>query len=86
MHVRKGDTVVLISGNDKGHVGEIKRVYRESNRVLVDGANVRWKHKRGTEKNPKGERVQQELPIHVSNVMFYDAAAGKGVRKRPQES
>lgn len=86
MHVRKGDTVIVTAGNNRGHVGEVKQVFRDENRVLVDGANLRWKHNKPTEQNPKGERVQKECPIHASNVMLYDAEAGKGVRKRRQES
>jgi large subunit ribosomal protein L24 len=82
MHVRKGDVVLVIAGNDKGRTGEVKRVLREDNRVVVDGINLRWKHKRATQQNPKGERVQEECSIHASNVMLHDPATGKGVRKR----
>ena len=82
MHVRKGDTVVVISGNDKGRTGVVRRVMREKSRVVVDGVNLRWKHKRGTQQNPKGERVQEECSIHASNVMPVDPDTGKGTRKR----
>ena len=82
MHVRKGDTVVVISGNDKGRTGVVRRVLREKSRVVVDGVNLRWKHKRGTQQNPKGERVQEECSIHASNVMPVDPDTGKGTRKR----
>ena len=81
MHVRKGDMVVVIAGNDKGQTGEVKLVEPKSNRVLVDGVNLRWKHKRPTQENPKGERVQEECTIHASNVMRVDPATGKGTRK-----
>jgi len=82
MHVRKGDSVVVLSGNDKGRTGEIKQVIHKTNRVIVDGVNLRWKHKRPTQQSPKGERVQEECSIHSSNVMLFDAATGKGTRKR----
>lgn len=82
MKIRKGDHVVVISGNDKGKKGEVKRVYRERDRVLVDGVNMRWKHKRPSQQAPKGERVQEECSIHVSNVMLIDSATGKPTRKR----
>jgi large subunit ribosomal protein L24 len=49
MHVRKGDTVIVIAGNDKGKVGEIKSVQLERGRVIVSGVNLRWKHKRPTQ-------------------------------------
>ena len=86
MHVRKGDTVVVIAGNDKGKVGEIKTVHRDTGRVIVGGVNLRWKHKRATQQKPKGERVQEECSIHHSNVQLYDPATKKGTRKRPAEA
>ncbi len=84
MHVKKGETVVVISGNDKGKVGEVRSVNSKSGRVVVDGVNVRWKHRKPTQQNPKGERVEMECSIHASNVMLWDAKAEKGTRKRPQ--
>ena len=86
MHVKKGDTVIVITGNDRGKVGEIKTVLRERGRVLVNGVNMRWKHKRPTQQKPKGERIQEECSIHHSNVMLYDPAKKKGTRKRPAEA
>ena len=86
MHVRKGDAVVVIAGNDRGKVGEIKRVLRDTGRVVVAGVNLRWKHRKPSQQKPKGERVQEECSIHHSNVMLYDAATGKGTRKRPAET
>ncbi len=80
-HVRKGDMVVVISGNDRGKTGEIKVVDRKRERVIVDGVNLRWKHKRATQQNPKGERVQEECSIHASNVRALEPATGKGTRK-----
>ncbi len=82
MHVKKGDQVIVIAGNDKGRTGEVKRVLRDTGRVIVDGVNLRWKHRRATQKNPKGERVQEECSIHASNVMLLDPESGKGTRKR----
>ena len=83
MHVRKGDTVLVIAGNDKGKKGAITLVDRAACRVTVEGVNLRWKHRKPTQKDPKGERLQREFPIHSSNVMLWDAKLGKGVRKRP---
>ena len=82
MHVRKGDTVIVIAGNDKGSKGAIRQIFPDTNRVIVDGVNLRWKHKRGTQQNPKGERVQEECSIHASNVMLLDPETNKGTRKR----
>jgi len=83
MHVRKGDTVLVITGNDKGKKGAITLVDRAAGRVVVEGVNLRWKHRKPTQKDPKGERLQREFPVHASNVMLWDEKLGKGVRKRP---
>jgi large subunit ribosomal protein L24 len=83
MKVRKGDTVIVIAGNDKGKKGAILRVEPAESRVVVEGVNLRWKHKKPTQKDPKGERLQREFPVHASNVMLWDEKLGKGVRKRP---
>ncbi|MFT7668608.1 MAG: large subunit ribosomal protein L24 [Planctomycetota bacterium] len=83
MHVRKGDQVIVISGNDKGKTGAIVRAIPEDSRVVIEGVNLRWKHRKPTQQTPQGERVQIEFPIHVSNVMHLDPASGKGVRRRP---
>jgi large subunit ribosomal protein L24 len=86
MHVKRGDTVIVIAGNDKGKVGEITAVQLDRGRVLVAGVNMRWKHKRPTQQKPKGERVQEECSIHHSNVLLYDPETKKGTRKRKQEA
>lgn len=86
MHVKTGDAVIVIAGNDKGTQGEIRRVFTKQNRVIVEGVNLRWKHRRPTQANPKGERVQEESPIHASNVMLFDSKTGKGTRKRKSEA
>ena len=86
MHVRSGDQVIVISGNDKGTTGEVKVALPETQRVIIEGVNLRWKHKKGTQQNPKGERVQEECSIHASNVQLLDAETGKGTRKRKAEA
>jgi len=83
MHVRTGDMVIVTSGNDKGRTGEVKQAFPKGQRVIVEGVNLRWKHRKPTQQNPKGERVQVEHPIHVSNVMHLDPKTGKGARRRP---
>jgi large subunit ribosomal protein L24 len=82
VHVKKGDTVVVIAGNDKGTSGEVRRVDRARNRVVVAGVNMRWKHRKPTQKSPKGERVQEERSIHASNVKRVDPTKVKRERKR----
>lgn len=85
MHLRKGDQVIVIAGNDKGTVGEVLEVHHKTNRVVVQGVNLRWKHRKPTQQSPKGERLQSENPIDSSNVMLLDPSTGKGTRKRPSE-
>ena len=86
MHVKRGDQVIVISGNDKGSTGEVVEVMRGENRVVVSGVNIRTKHMKPTQANPQGDRVEREFPIHASNVMLLDPATGKGTRKRPSSN
>jgi len=82
MHVKKGDTVLVLSGNDKGRTGEVKEAMPRDGRVVVAGVNLRWRHRRPSQKNPKGERVQREASIHASNVRRVEAAAAKGSKAK----
>ena len=84
MKVRKGDMVLVIAGNDKGRTGEVRRVLPAEGKVLVDGINLRWITKKPTQQSPKGQRFQEERPIHASNVMLLDPKTGKGTRKRKE--
>lgn len=77
MHVKKGDTVLVISGNDRGKTGTIKDSMPRDGMIVVEGINMRWKHNKPTQQNPKGERVQRETPIHASNVKRVEVEAGK---------
>lgn len=81
LHVKKGDTVVVLAGNDKGKTGVVKEALPRENKVLVEGVNLRWKHKKPTQQNPKGERVEREVPIHASNVKRVEGEARKGRTK-----
>ncbi|MDP7070260.1 MAG: 50S ribosomal protein L24 [Phycisphaerales bacterium] len=67
-HVRKGDSVVVTAGNDRGMVGEVLRVIPEKDRVVVQGVNIRVRHLKPTQQNPKGGLLRKEMPIHISNV------------------
>jgi large subunit ribosomal protein L24 len=76
MKVRKGDTVVVIAGKDKGAKGKVIQAYPENDRVLVEGVNRIKKHTRVTQTQrgaQSGGIVTQEAPIHVSNVMVVDS-------------
>ena len=83
MHVKKGDTVIVLSGKDKGVKGKIIASYPEKQRVIVEGVNRITKHTKVGQTN-RGARtggiVTQEAPIHVSNVMLVDPDGDKPTR------
>ena len=79
-HVRKGDTVMITAGDQRGKVGEIKRVIPKSDRVIVQGMNLRTKHLKPTRINPQGGIITKEAPIHISNVS--PVVDGRPVRVR----
>ncbi|HOJ36726.1 MAG TPA: 50S ribosomal protein L24 [Ignavibacteriales bacterium] len=80
MKLKKGDTVLVIAGNDKGKTGKILKVYPEKNRVVVEGVNIRKKHSRPSQLNPQGGIIEKEMPIDASNVMYYDTKTNKPSR------
>ncbi|HUU27026.1 MAG TPA: 50S ribosomal protein L24 [archaeon] len=82
MNIVKGDKVIVISGNHKGKVGEVLKVFPDRMRVLIKGINLIKRHTRPTQKNPQGGIVEKEAPIHLSNVMLYDDKTGRGTRIR----
>lgn len=71
MHVKTGDTVQVISGKDKGKVGEIVRTFPKLNQVIVKGVNIKTKHVKPQQEGESGRIVTLEFPIHSSNVMHY---------------
>jgi large subunit ribosomal protein L24 len=84
MHVRKGDQVAVIAGNYKGSEGRVLRVIPKSNRVVVEGINMRKRHQRPSQQNPEGGIVTFEAPIAASNVLLIcpHCKAPSRVRKR----
>jgi len=71
MKIKKNDTVLVITGKDKGKKGKVLKVMPKAEKVIVEGVNVQTKHQKQTRKE-KAEIKHQEGPIDVSNVMFYD--------------
>lgn len=71
MHVKKGDTVQVITGSDKGKVGEVLAVNPKHSKVIVEGVNIRTKHIKPQQEGESGQIVTSEAPIHSSNVMLY---------------
>lgn len=80
MHVKKGDKVKVITGKDKGKEGTILEAYPKKERVLVEGVNYVKKHAKPSQENPQGGILNQEAPIHVSNVMPVDPKSGEPTR------
>ena len=81
-HVKKGDQVIITAGNDRGRTGEILSVDAEGDRVVVSGINVRKRHLKPTQTRPQGGIIEQEMPIHISNVS--PVVDGKASRVRFQ--
>jgi len=73
MRIKKGDTVQVISGKDKGKTGEVLRTLPYENRVVVQGINLRTRHMKPTQEGETGRIVTEEASLHASNVMLYSA-------------
>ena len=82
LHIKKGDTVEIISGDHKGATGRVLRVIPEKHCVVVQGHNIVKKHVRPSRKNPQGGRINVEQPIHISNVLPLSSKSSKGSRIR----
>lgn len=80
MHIKKGDKVQIISGEYKGHVGEVIKAFPKINRVIVEGANVQIKHQKATTMGGESGRLEKEGPIDASKVLLYSEELKKGVR------
>lgn len=96
LHVKTGDTVVVISGKsnnekrseksgqmgDKGKVGKVLKVFPKTGKIIVEGVNVKKKHVKPNQMNTQGDIVEKEMPIFSSKVMLWDPEAKKGTRVR----
>lgn len=80
MKIKKGDTVKIISGNDKGKQGKVLRVFSSENKILIEGINLKKKHVRPKQQGKKGELVKIALPLEVSRVMLVCNKCGKPAR------
>ena len=77
MRIKSGDTVVIISGKDKGKKGKVMQVFPKAEKVLVEGVNVVTKHQKPSKDHPQGGLIKRESAIHCSNVMPYDSKLEK---------
>ncbi len=80
LHIKKGDTVFVNAGEDKGKQGKVLRVLVKEKRALVEGINMVSKHTKPNTKYPQGGIIKKEAPIHISNLMPLDPASGKPTR------
>ena len=80
LHVKKGDLVYVIAGDDKGKQGRVLEVLVKENRAVVEGVNMVSKHTKPNAKNPQGGIVKQEASINLSNLMIVDPSTGKPSR------
>ena len=80
LHIKKGDTVVVITGNDKGQKGRVLEVIRKTNRAIVEGVNLMKKHTKPNAETPQGGIVEKEAPVHISNLMLVDPKSGEATR------
>ena len=80
LHIKKGDTVYVNAGNNRGQQGKVLEVLVKEQRAIVEGVNMVSKSTKPNAKNPQGGIVKQEAPIHISNLQPVDAQSGKPTR------
>jgi large subunit ribosomal protein L24 len=83
--IKKGDTVVVLAGKDKGRTGEVTKVMPKEDKVLVSGINVHARHRKPTQASPQGGIDRKEAPLHISNVAIADPKDGSPTRVRFEE-
>ena len=80
LHIKKGDTVIVLAGSDKGKTGKVLKVLVKDERAIVEGINIVSKSAKPSAKNPQGGIIKQEAPIHISNLSLIDPKSGKATR------
>ncbi|MEA1897458.1 MAG: 50S ribosomal protein L24 [Bacteroidota bacterium] len=80
LHVKKGDTVFVISGEYKGQQGRVLEVLRNKSRAIVEGMNMVSKHTKPNAQNPQGGIIKKEAPVHLSNLLLVDPSTGEPSR------
>lgn len=79
-HIKKGDTVIVLTGDSKGQQGKVLEIVTKTEKAIVEGVNLVSKHTKPNAAHPQGGIVKQEAPIQMSNLMFVDPATGKPTR------
>lgn len=80
MHIRREDTVEILTGDDAGSTGRVLRVLTDKNKVVVEGINRVYRHMKPSRRNPQGGRLSKEMPISASNVLLVCTSCKRGVR------
>jgi len=80
LHIKKGDSVVVVTGNSKGQKGKVLEVIRKSERAIVEGVNMMKKHTKPNAANPQGGIIEKEASVHISNLMLADPKTGVPTR------
>jgi large subunit ribosomal protein L24 len=80
IHIKKGDTVMIITGESKGQKGRVLEINRDKNKAIVEGVNMVSKHTKPNAKAPQGGIIKKEAPVHISNMMLVDPTSGKPTR------
>lgn len=80
MHIRAGDTVRVICGDDKGVSGKVLKIDRQAGKLVVEGVNRVYKHVRRSQRNPQGGRLSKEMPVQISNVLLVCPACNQAAR------
>ncbi len=80
LHIRKGDQVIVITGEYKGQQGRVLEVIRDKRKAIVEGINLVSKHTKPNAKAPQGGILKKESPVHISNLNVVDPSSGKATR------
>ena len=80
LHIKKGDTVYVNTGEYKGQKGRVLEVFREKEKAIVEGINLVSKHTKPNSKSPQGGILKKEAPVHISNLMLLDPSSGEPTR------
>jgi large subunit ribosomal protein L24 len=83
--LRNGDEAIVVAGTQKGKRGKIMNIDRKNNKVILQNVNKRKRFQRPSQENPQGGSIEIEMPLPLSNIMFYDAKSKRGTRLGVQE-
>jgi len=82
MKIKKGDSIVVIAGKNRGQTGKVELVLPKKSMVVIDGVNIVKKHRRAPQAGRAGQIVEKAMPVHISNIMIADPKGGKPTRIR----